>query len=390
MKNNNEIIYSDRNTLEKKGKTSIPSKRKLLIILIPIITVLLIGISVLLYFLLRPSSDPPQEVNEPKSDIIIPGPPHSENRKLEKEFEILTIPGELKRVFVSQRSIEETKVKGVSILVDVLRKTNYNIYIMDEEEADEENKLFYSKLYTAAISIVSECNTINFDDCEPQKMVDLTEETKHNINGNARILNNEEDYKDLPIPLCLFKITDNNFITSITCPESFSKSKKNEILLDLYFFRPPAIERADKKNSNITITIKEDKNKNRKYIRETNGGTCNLYDNIGSSCTTDSNTTTDLEGNLLQYDELAITNITSDENNGYIKNKKTHLIDITEQIKDFNPLKYKTSLEKLLANLEPYMKEDIQFTTDDFKELYHLVITKTKFLKKKIRKNLEI
>ena len=174
MKNNNEIIYSDRNTLEKKGKTSIPSKRKLLIILIPIITVLLIGISVLLYFLLRPSSDPPQEVNEPKSDIIIPGPPHLENRKLEKEFEILTIPGELKRVFVSQRSIEETKV--VSILVDVLRKTNYNIYIMDEEEADEENKLFYSKLYTAAISIVSECNTINFDDCEPQKMVDLTEE----------------------------------------------------------------------------------------------------------------------------------------------------------------------------------------------------------------------
>lgn len=87
-------------------------------------------------------------------------------------------------------------------------------------------------------------------------MVDLTEEKKNNINGNARILNNEEDYKDLPIPLCLFKITDNNFITSITCPESLSQSKKNEILLDLYFFRPPAIERADKKNSNITITIK--------------------------------------------------------------------------------------------------------------------------------------
>lgn len=385
MINNNEIIYSDRNALEKKGKTSIPSKKKLLIILIPIIVILLIGIAVLIYFFLRPPIDQPQEVkdNEPKSDIIIPGPPQLENRKLEKEFEILTIPGELKRVFVSQRSIEETKVKGISILVDVLRKTNYNIYIMDEEEADEENKLFYSKLYTAAISIVSECNTINFDDCEPQKMVDLTEKKKNNINGNARILNNEEDYKDLPVPLCLFKITDNNFITSISCPESFSESKKNEILLDLYFFRPPAIERADKKNDNITITIKEDKNKNRKYIRETNGGTCNIYDNIGSLCTTDMNTTTDLEGNLLQYDELAITNITSDENNGYIKNKLTHLIDISEEIKDFNPLKYKTSLEKLLANLQPYMKEDIQFTTDDFNELYHLVKTKTKFFKKK-------
>ena len=81
--------------------------------------------------------------------------------------------------------------------------------------------------------------------------------------------------------------------------------------------------------------------------------------------------------------KIAITNITTDENNGYIKNKLTHLIDISEQIKDFNPLKYKISLEKLLANLEPYMKEDIQFTTDDFKELYQIVMTKPKFFKKK-------
>ena len=27
-----------------------------------------------------------------------------------------------------------------------------------------------------------------------------------------------------------------------------------------------------------------------------------------------------------------------------------------------------------MANLEPYMKEDIQFTTDDFKELYDFYI----------------
>ena len=370
MINDNEIVYTDRKALENKGLASTHSKKKLLIILIPIIIIFLIGVCVLLYFLLIHPPKPVQEGNdyESKTDIIIPSPPQLENRKLEKEFEILTIPGELKRVFVSQKSKEETKVNGVTILVDVLRKTNYNIYIMEEEESDEENKLFYSKLYTASISIVSECNVINFDDCEPQKMVDLTEKKKNNINGNARILNNEEDYKDLPVPLCLFKITDNNFITSITCPESFSESKKNEILLDLYFFRPPAIERADKKNDNITITIKEDRNKNRRYIRETNGGTCNIYDNIGTLCTTEMNTTTDLEGNLLQYDEIAITNITTDENNGYIKNKLTHLIDISEQIKDFNPLKYKSSLEKLLANLQPYMKEDIQFTTDDFNE----------------------
>jgi hypothetical protein len=84
------------------------------------------------------------------------------------------------------------------------------------------------------------------DDCETEKMVKLLV-VKKKKNDNARVLNNNEDYKDLPIPLCTFQITNNNFILSITCPESFSKSKKNEILLDLYFFRPPTIERADKK-----------------------------------------------------------------------------------------------------------------------------------------------
>jgi hypothetical protein len=84
------------------------------------------------------------------------------------------------------------------------------------------------------------------DDCEPEKMVELSVEKKEK-NNNTKVLNNIEDYKDLQIPLCTFQITNNNFILSITCPESFSKSKKNEILLDLYFFRPPTIERADKK-----------------------------------------------------------------------------------------------------------------------------------------------
>ena len=73
----------------------------------------------------------------------------------------------------------------------------------------------------------------------------------------------------------------------MACPESLSESKKNEIILDLYFFRPPAIQRADKENDNITITINEDKAMKKIYIRETNGGLCNIYDNFGSMCTTD-------------------------------------------------------------------------------------------------------
>ena len=34
--------------------------------------------------------------------------------------------------------------------------------------------------------------------------------------------------------------------------------KKNEINLDLYFFRPPAIKRADKEHDGINVSIKDD------------------------------------------------------------------------------------------------------------------------------------
>jgi len=80
-------------------------------------------------------------------------------------------------------------------------------------------------MYTCAISIVGECIAIDGADCEPQKLVDLTGENKSN-KYNIRALNSIEDFKDIPLALCLFNITDNNFITSMTCPETFPDSKK--------------------------------------------------------------------------------------------------------------------------------------------------------------------
>ena len=71
------------------------------------------------------------------------------------------------------------------------------------------------------------------------------------------------------------------------------------------------------------------------------------------------NTTTDLEGNLLKYDEFALTNITTDENNYFIKKKLTHLIDISEKIPNQEPSKYQKSLDTLLPMLEPHMKVEI-------------------------------
>ena len=239
-----EIIYSDRRILEDNKEYKFKKKTILCWIFVPIIVIFIIAlISGLIILLSRKKNE---DEDKDKDNDYKTLPPEIKPKKLKNEFEIVTKPGELKRIFVTQKTKDETKSDGKSFIVDTIRKTYYDIYIISEEEATEENKLFYSKLYTAAISIVSECYSMEEDDCELEKMVELSV-VKKEKNNKASVLNNTEDYKDLPIPLCTFKITDNDFILSITCPESFSESKKNEILLDLYFFRPPAIERADKK-----------------------------------------------------------------------------------------------------------------------------------------------
>ena len=74
-------------------------------------------------------------------------------------------------------------------------------YFLTEEDADENNKLYYSKLYSGIVSIKSEC-TSEEDDCEPQPLVDLTKDSYH-----LRNLENTEIFKDQPIAICLFNIT---------------------------------------------------------------------------------------------------------------------------------------------------------------------------------------
>ena len=319
--------------------------------------------------------DQDDEESEPKPDPDpepVPEPiPEPKPQQIKKEFEILTKPGDLKKVKVVQISKEETKLNDTIIKNDVIRKTNYDIYFKSEEEADEDNKLFYSKMVTGIVTISSECTSVG-EDCEPQPMVELTKEDSRNLRG----LEDSSIYKDVPLPLCIFNITDNNVITTITCPESLSEIKRNEIILDLYFFRPPAAERADKENDNITLVIKEENEKT--YIHETNGGFCNIYNNWGSQCTTDMNTTLDKDGNLLTYDEQAITIINYDENNSFLKNKVTSLVDVSENVDANEIKKYENSLGKLLPLIKNYMKEETQFTQSDYNDLYNVINDKKK------------
>ena len=361
-------------TINKKTK----SKKCLLITIISIIVVIII-IGVVAYFFFKKISikdkkdkeekageeeeeEKEEEEKEEKEEtniykIPIPSIP---SQKV-KEFDIMTRPGDLKQISVVQKSKDATKINNKIIETENIRKTDYNIYIISEEDPDEEHSTYYTKMYTGCISIRSECSSNN-GDCEPQPLVDLTLKPKKEDNARALEDSDIDKIKDNPIALCFFNITDTHIITTIKCHEAFPESQKNQMLLDLYFFRPPASKRIDKQADNITLEISEDG----KHIREINGGLCNIYNNFGSLCTTDMNTTLDSEKNLISYDEEAITTINYDENNSYRKKKLTNLIDVSGNIKKEDIENYQNSLNILKPLLEDYMIDDVQFTKEDF------------------------
>ena len=300
-----------------------------------------------------------------------------------KEFDIITKPGDLKHISVVQKSKDETKINNQIIISENIRKTDYNIYIISEEDPDKEFNEYYTKMYKGCISIISEC-TSNNGDCQPQGLVDLTLEPKREINN--KINEDSDKMKDNPIALCFFNITDNHIITSIACHESFPEWQKNQILLDLYFFRPPASKRIDKHGDNITLIKTLDEKTNKTFIREINGGLCNIYNNIGSLCTTDMNTTLDSDKNLISYDEEAITTINYNENNSYKKNKVTNLIDVSQNIKEKDVKNFKKSLDVLLPLIQPYLFIDDQFSNEDFADFKERYNDKSKrYIPKKTR-----
>ena len=360
----------DERTLRSKY-FKICQKPYIYILIGAITLVVLIAVVVIVVLLLK------KPKKENKEEIIIPGTVEEiiiEPPKIKNEFNILTKAGDLKQVSVIQKSKEETKLNDQIIVTEITRKTDYDIYFISQERAREEYQDYYSKMTSGVVSIRGECTSSNGESCVPQPLLELTKEP----NNNERNIRNLEDLKDIPLPICFFNITDNHIITTLKCPESLSDVKRNEIILDLYFFRPPAAERADKENDNITLTIIKEDNTGETIIHETNGGVCNVFNNWGTQCTTDMKTVLDKNGNVLSYDEEAITIINYDEKNSYIKDKITNLVDTSEKVQYKDIQNFKNALNALLPLMEDYMKEEIQFTQNDFKDLLNVIEDKKK------------
>ena len=392
---NGIIRYSDTQRVDKKkiqnsldNTTNSTNKGKIIKgALIGAGICLVVAVAVVCAILFTRKSDPPII---PDTTISIMEPPclEEESRKLGSEFDFNTKKGDLKRINVIQKSKEDRLRDGEKITTFLTRITNYDIYIIDEQYSDEENKYYYDKLYTCALSIQSECYSSTNEDCEPKQRVDLTNSIRRSLKEKRNLEStNNTDLKGKIIPICLFNLTNNDVITSISCPESLPETKRKSIVLDLYFFRPPGLKRLTKENVNSTITRKTVGD--RIFIREINGGICNIENAQLSFCTTDMNTTTDLENNILTYDEEAIMNITLDADNSYLKTKITNLKDISNKVENFNPQVYEQKLNIIIQKLKPYLKYEELFSKDQFYEFYILSKNGSAALKKMQKRKLD-
>ena len=194
MKNQRDIIiYSNRGEI-RTGSVNLETERVNPVLIkkkSPLKWIIIVGISVLLISGLvvgiclgknkkdqnkkdetnYPNNDPnePQD-NTQNNDIIVN---HAEkSKKLENEFQFNTKVNDLKRINVCQKTQEDIIIDNNKTTISLFRNTNYDIYIISEEDSDEENKNYYDKMYTAALSISSECYSKEDENCVPEKMVD--------------------------------------------------------------------------------------------------------------------------------------------------------------------------------------------------------------------------
>ena len=384
MKSNLEKI--NQIIILKIKKNFAYSKKK---IYIPIIIIIILAILIVIVIIKNKSKkDPPSLQNNDYSfldNITLSTPPPEEEENLgiitpdlgpiKVEFSINTNLNVHRKIKVVQKSKEEKLVNGEKEENFLYRITFYDIIFFQEKKSEKYQEKYFNKTYTGSIALSSECLSYENKECEPQQFIDLND---NNI-SDSRNLEEINDLKDIPIFLCLFEITDNDVILSLSCPDTLSKGRKDTMVLDLYFYKPPSIERPNKGNGvNINVQQKDDKI----YIRNTDIGKCSIKSPYLSNCTTDFNLTTDLEGNVLAYEELCFSNITADERNIYIKNKITKLLDVTDDY-NIDSEKYKAKLNEFLPLLTPYMKYNQLFNFSQFKELYNTVKNSTSYNKRR-------
>ena len=191
MSNSDRVIKYGQNS-ETSSTNNIQSsgickQKKCYFIIGSIIALIIVVVIIVVIILTRKkvTKGPEEKTEVPTSLPIEPikpiTPTEFEKQKLGSEFDFNTKEGDLKRILVNQKYTEDRIIDGEKVTTFFSRNTIYDIYIISEQNSDEENKYYYDKLYTCALSIQKECHSSTNENCEPKLKVDLSKVASRNL-----------------------------------------------------------------------------------------------------------------------------------------------------------------------------------------------------------------
>ena len=283
---------------------------------------------------------------------------------------------------IKSNSIINTKIKSLSQFLmnsfqthllssnkapmeySVFIKAKYDIYTLKETLLSENEK--DSKIFTTAVIINSQC--LQFKEgkknCELEDYLNLFIKNKSNL----KIKNeNIEELKEVILPICLFEHTDNNNILYISCPETLSKTLKNNIISAFQGIKPLLLDK-NLDNNLIKTTITDDEKTINISISDKRCN--NIKENDQQKCEIIKNFTIDKLGNMKASKIITKLEInkSKDKSNKYYSQLNTTFEDVSNKNDNkLNEANFKKNLNILLHLINPLMKKE-QYFTKEIKE----------------------
>ena len=281
--------------------------------------------------------------------------------------------------FKSSQSYESITKDGSSPYI-IFTNAIYELYTLNSSLPPKEEEEYYKIKYTTTIAINSFCNKLSLksddNDCELKPIFDLNKNEKQNLRRNEE---NEDLLEKAILPICIVEHTDTNIIISLTCPETFSVSFKNDIIQAFQNIKPNSTKAIISGNNQINITETQGNDEVNIDILNNECSDLNETNSKSMKCNSAKNIITDKEGNLLSITKTISKNINYDEKNKFLQNSTYNFHNIPEQNStSFNPKIYKTNLDIFFSKTSSLMKKEVLI--NNFTE-YFLNLTQKQELK---------
>ena len=278
----------------------------------------------------------------------------AENIVNESNFTINTEVNSLSQYYMKSSQIHYSISNSVNSTHYLFHNAKYDVFTLNES-LPEEYKDLYSKIYTTAIIINSQCFEFEQknNNCELKKYLDLSIKNQQNL---RRVNENIEEIKDAILPICIIEHSDTNNILSINCPYTLSENLKNNIISTFQSIKPN-LSKENFQNyrlAGLSFNITVDEIDINIFDKR-----CDYYmNNIeNNNCEIIRNMTTDRKRNMMKSIKSSNYHKIQDNKNSYYNKMNYSYEDITN-VSDLNEDNFKYNLNILLDLIKPLMKKE--------------------------------